>query len=284
MGGAKTTLEETLEERAKQGALAALPAVLEQLPCRERLALKLYFGFSGREYTLAEVAGELGVSDYLARTAVVRSLAMLAALLGVQGPLDEQEFSLLRLLFVEGMELKSAAKQLQIDAKQAQHLAARIIRKFRQGLRSRTTVPSKHPRMPRKERTMDNMLLLSDEQIIAELKKLRKTPSLHTNPEGELLADIASSWVPVARIRKIVERSAVLQPLEELQLPLDWLAVPDAMLERADLPEDASEWANAIQELGQRSWVTAEALYHSCFEETEREKSVFVDEEDDHNG
>jgi RNA polymerase sigma factor (sigma-70 family) len=280
-GTTVTTLENVLEERAKEEMLAVLPVALEQLPAQEQLALTLYFGFSGREYTLSEVAGELGVSEYLARTAIARSIARLAASLGVQGPLDEQESALLRLLFVTGMDLKSAAKELQIDLKQAHHLTARILHKFRQGLRSRTTLPSQRLTRPRKDHPMDNTLVLSDEDIIAELKHLSQPPSLRTTSTGELLANIASNWVPVARIRKLIERSALLQMLQELHIPLDWLAIPDTTLERADVPDDAPEWAQALQELGQRSWVTAEALYHQCCDEAEHEHCLFVDEEAD---
>lgn len=140
-----TIPEAMLEEQERERALSALPNALDRLPFQDRSALELYFGFHGREHTLAEVAQELGVSAYLARTAITRGLARLAALLGVPGPLDEEEFALLQLLLGEGMELARAAKQLQITPNHSRQVVARIGSKFRLGLRLRTTVPVESP-------------------------------------------------------------------------------------------------------------------------------------------
>src|SRR5262249_14378254 len=149
----------------------------------------------------------------------------------------EEEFALLQLLFGEGMELTCAARQLRITQKQAQRVAARIGSKFRQGLRLRTTMPVERPRRVSKEDTMARELVLNDEEIIVTLQHLRETPPLRFDHIGELRAMLAATWIPVSRLRHIAEQPEVFQALQARHIPLDWLTVPDATLDRVDVPE-----------------------------------------------
>lgn len=134
-----TTPETLLLRREENLHLTQLQVELDRLPSREQTAVRLYFGFSpGRERTLSEIAGELGCSEYLARTAVVRGLAMLTARLNAPGPFTPNEFELLKLLFLEGLELGPAAERLSLHLNDARKMAAEVGRKLRRVLRART--------------------------------------------------------------------------------------------------------------------------------------------------
>jgi hypothetical protein len=124
---------ELLERRREDESLLGLPLALEQLPPQERQAVTLYFGLGDAEHNLAEVGSKLGLSEYLARMAVVRALTMLSAFLGIQGGLQSDEFELLQHLFVEGMDLANAAARMKLSDRRARQMVARVGQKFREG-------------------------------------------------------------------------------------------------------------------------------------------------------
>lgn len=269
--------EVSLLPDVESSALESLPEALEMLSDRDRLALELYFGFYGRERTLSEVAQKIGSSEYLARMSIIRSLGFLAGALGARGALDHQEFSLLRMHFNEGLELKMAAKKLGIDQRKAKELNTRILQKLHSGLRVRTGKPLKcvAPSHAGKEDDMLIRSIINDEQIISMLSELRAYPKLRPNESGELLAKLRDDWVGVSRIRgAIIRRPQVIESLEGSGVPLDWLAVPDSTTERADLPEDYLEWAEKLQAINDRAWVIARTLYFRCLDEAERDEVV----------
>ena len=277
-----TTPEAVLEEKAEHQALSALPQILESLPSRDRLAIELYFGLQGEEHSLAEIAQEFGCSQYLARKAVVHGLARLAAAIGTHGPLDEEEFAILQLTFGEGMELSAAAGHLGISPNYARDVSVRIERKLRRGLRSRTTRQSKQKESVRRRETMQTWPMLDSAQIIRALQERHDPPHLEPDAEGELRAKILDSWVPVARVRQIAAQPDVRKLLAERNVDLDWLAVPDVTMERADLPSDALEWADSLEEINGRSWVVAATLYEYFREKAEHEHADFFTEESAH--
>jgi DNA-directed RNA polymerase specialized sigma24 family protein len=133
------TPEQLLLTDEKRRQIVRLREELENLPDRERTALKMYFGLPrGPERAQFEIARELGTTEYLARSAVVRGLQILAARLGIDGPLDAQEAKLLRLLLNDALPLRLAAEKLGLAPHAAKAMISRISRKFRIGLRIRT--------------------------------------------------------------------------------------------------------------------------------------------------
>jgi hypothetical protein len=267
--------ELSLQTDVEHSALQALPEALGRLSARDRLAVELYFGFHGRERTLSEVAQEIGSSEYLAKMSIVRSLGFIAGELGSRGGLDRQEFSLLRLHFNEGLEIKAVAKKLGIDQRMARELNSRVLRKLHSGLRVRTGKPLKsvpHPHVG-KEDDMLIRALVNDEQIISMLSELRAYPELRPNKSGELLAKLHGDWVGVNRIRRaVIQRPQVIDSLEGSGVPLGWLAVPDSTTERADLPEDYLEWAEKLQSLSDRAGVVARTLYFQSLDEAKQDR------------
>lgn len=256
---------EELEAEERELQVSALPDAMDHLPEEDRRALELYFGFHGRERTLSEIAEELGTSQYLARARIVRSLAALASKLGIQGDLDEKEYSLIQMVFGEGMEIRVAAKKLNITERETRNILERVNEKFTEGLRKRTKKPWKHdaPQRPKEEIEMSTPML-TDEQIVVGLKQLHQAPELRPSEVG-LHAKLIDNWVPVDRVREVVFKKrageGLIPKLEEKGVDLGWLITPDPLTERADLPADYIEWGEELQAIADRSWITAEALY-----------------------
>src|SRR5262249_52828239 len=221
------------------------------------------------------IGQELGCSEYLARTTVVRGLTRLLAWLGVHGPFEEEEFNLIRLIFGEGMNLNAAAKRLGVTERHAKDITIQVRQKFREGLRPRTSVRLMHQQDRIKEEPMPVESILEKQQIIAELMNLHHRPSLMPGSAGNLLVQLGSAWVSVAHVRRVVFEEEVLKRLHERGNPVDWLATADSTLERTDLPEDALSWAAELQNLSQRSWGVAEALYERVKETAEERKIPF---------
>ncbi len=275
-----------LERESEHETLSELPRAMEQLSPRDRLAIELYFGFRGEEHALSEIAAALGASEYLARASIVNGLSKLAVLLNVHGGLDEREFALLKLTTGEGVALGSAATQLGMSLKDARELNSRILRTFRRGLRIRTSSSTRASR-PLSERKVGEGDLtteitidaISDNDILKTLRDLQQVPSLKVGPGGEIRARLGENFVPLARVREVAGRPEILESLQKLQVPLDWLAIPDPTAERADLLDDVFEWTDALQEVSRRSSVVAELLYERCKDEAVRGAVAFFPEE-----
>lgn len=268
---------EELESESRESALFFLPEALDRLPEQDRKALELYFGFHGRERTLNEIATELGTSQYLARAQIVQSLGVLASKLGIERDLDQNEYSLLQMLFGEGMEIRVAAKKLEISEREVRSKLQRIKKKLNEGLRERTKKPWKYDAQTElsEESTMSTEFMLSDEQIISGLKQLIKTPELCPSENG-LQARISNRWVPVRRVQEVVFRrhagEGLIPSLEEKGINLGWLITPDSMSERADLPADYYERGEELQAIADRAWITAEVLYVRTLEKANEYK------------
>lgn len=274
---------EELESKSKEAVLSALPEAMDQLPEEDRRALELYFGFHGRERTLAEVARELGTSQYLVRAQIVRSIGTLASKLGIHGELRGQEYSLVQMLFGEGMDVKTAARRLDINQREVRDLLERVNEKLNEGLRRRTKKSHRYDLLPepKEETIMSNNALMSDEQIVIGLKELVQVPELRPRETG-LEAKLRGNWVRVDRVRELVLRKNVgeelISSLEEQGVELGWLITPDPAIERADLPVDYYEWAEELERLADRSWIAAETLYIRILNEA-AQHHIFLPEE-----
>jgi hypothetical protein len=274
---------EELETKTKKAVLFALPEAIDQLPEGHRRALELYFGFHGRERTLAEVAQELGTSQYLVRAQIIRSIGTLASKLGIHGDLRDQEYSLAQMMFGEGMDVKAAARRLNIGQREVRDLLETITEKLNEGLRGRTKKPWKYelPPEPKEETIMSNNALMTDEQIVIGLKELRRAPELRPSEIG-LQARLREKWVRVDRVREVVLRKRVgeelISSLEQQGVDLGWLITPDPAIERADLPEDYYEWAEELQCMADRSWIVAETLYTRILD-VAAHRHIFLPEE-----
>lgn len=274
---------EELEAEERESALSVLPEAMDQLPEGDRRALELYFGFHGRERTLSEIADELKTSPYLVRAKIVHSLGSLASKLRIKRDFDEKEYSLVHMLFGEGMDVKAASKRLDISERESRRILQGINEKFNEGLRIRTKKPWKYgaPQEPKEENVMSSKAIMSDEQIVMGLKELRKTPELRPTEIG-LEARLNMSWVGVHRVREVVLKRSVgdevISSLEKHGIDLGWLITPDPTIERADLPDDYHEWAEELQQIAQRTWIMAETLYVRCLEEATERRIPLLEE------
>jgi hypothetical protein len=259
-----------LPESVDESRLAQIPGVLDQLSGNSRTAVEFYFGFRGREHTLSEVGRQLHCSEYVARSTLIDAITCVAAQLGVRGPLEEGEFQILQMLFVKGMDLATAVKQLGITEHQGRALVGNIGRKFADVLRGRTRTPNSYQFRQRRQRGMAAAMVaqevvLADFDIVESLKALHDTPEMRMDSAGELYAKLRSVWTPVARVRTVVlNRPDLLAEMRTAGFPLGWLVVPDSQFERADLTADASGTREAVRKIGEKVWIVAETLFERC--------------------
>lgn len=141
--------EPTPEQAVEANALSILSNQvdhhLRELPPKEQVALRMYFGLPSvpgeppePESSFHEIGTRLGCSEYLARKAVVDGLAEIAVRLSVGGPFSSGERALMRCVFLERMNLHAAAHYLSLSLNDARRLLASIGRKLRRGLREQT--------------------------------------------------------------------------------------------------------------------------------------------------
>ncbi|HYS04017.1 MAG TPA: sigma factor-like helix-turn-helix DNA-binding protein [Candidatus Dormibacteraeota bacterium] len=278
----RATPEDALVDSSRAELLESLPEAIESLDPGPRQALELYFGVGQREHTLGEVARSLHVSEFRARGLVIRALQELTVGLGVQGLLESTEYELLRLAFGEGVPVGAAANKLGISQKEARGLMRRIGSKFEQSLRPRTVVPP-HVRQGTDPLEVDMVKNLRPDSIsiLESIKRLRDEPVLRRDPlTRRLHVELPSGRVPLSRVRAIVTDPDVYPILEAEGVSLDWVAIPED--ERADLPEDAPEIDQAVQELSSRAWVIAEALYHHWQEAADEQHIDLLNERKEH--
>lgn len=130
-----------LEGQAHEAMTQALPQLLAALPSKQRKALTLYFGFEGRERTVAEVAQALSTNVYFARSVLISGLGAIAASIGAAGILDEGELLLARAVFLEGRSLADVSQRHSLSQAEVRRTMAQISGKLQGALRRRTTVP-----------------------------------------------------------------------------------------------------------------------------------------------
>jgi RNA polymerase sigma factor (sigma-70 family) len=271
------------EQAEEASTLSAVSAALMKVPPTERRAIDLYFGLAGREQTLAEVGRELGVSEYLARTAVVNGLARLSALLGVRGPLSRDEFDLLHYTFVEGMDLPQAAARMNLSLREARRLGGSVGSRFRKGLRARTVLHTTGREGPEKGKTAMATpgMKIDPRQLKAWLNGLTENPPLRWNSDsGEVEAEIGGSWWRLADLRETVIRENLVSWMEGAKLPVGWLFVPEPLPKRSSPPEDSLPWLHILQPIRLRSWDTARLLWEHSREYSSNSEALFRAEEE----
>lgn len=271
-----------MERVEEASALSAVPAALAKMPPAERRAIELYFGLAGREQTLAEVGRELGVSEYLARTAVVNGLARLSALLGLRGPLSRDEFYLLQYTFVEGMDLPQAAARMKLSVREARRLGASVGSRFRKGLRARTVLYTTG-RGPEKEKAAMPIpqMEMDAKQLKAWLNGLIENPPLRRDSDsGKVEAQLGGSWWRLADLRKTVIREDLVPWMEKAKLPVGWLFVPEPLPEQSAPPEESLPWLHDLQPIRLMSWDTARLLWIFCMEHSFESETLFQSEEE----
>ena len=277
------TPEQRLEQEQQIRALVELPGALAQLPRPTRSAIELYFGFDGPERTVAEVANRIGISEYVARSTLIQGLAQLAARLNVDGVFTRQEFSLLQLTFGQGRDITQAARELNIDVKAARQLAIQITTRFHNALRPRTVARSIVSKGSKEENMTGRLTApaLEDRLIPDVLRGLKKTPRIRNRESSNLFeANLGGRWTLVTRVRDVIANDQdLLTELTDSNVPLEWVAVPDPTVERADRLDDEEEWNEALARIRQRSWIVAETLLVLC-RDSDEGRALFEQEEE----
>lgn len=133
--------EDLRELEEADRALRMLPVAIERLPRAQREALSLYFGLTGREHAIKEVAEALDTNPYFARLAVTRGVIALAASLGAEGLLSQEELKLAQTLFVDGEDASAAARKLGISRATVNSQMSRVLDRVKSSLRQRTVLP-----------------------------------------------------------------------------------------------------------------------------------------------
>ncbi|PNQ95041.1 hypothetical protein C1S70_31030 (plasmid) [Azospirillum argentinense] len=275
----ETLLIRKEEERVKE----ALPAVLETLIPAEKTAIVMYFGGHGHEATLAEIGARIGMSEYRTRETVTSALAKLAVRLGVQGALDDEEYSFAQALFTEGMDPATAARSRNIPATNMRH---RIINKFRNALRTRTSKPAADlmrnqdmsyemasflfrdvPHSDREaEQDAAHRYASERTDLLERLSRQKTMPKIRQNSDdGVLYVDLDGREFEMEHIIRSLDGKTI-EELEHASVPLEWLLVGASPTRRADVPDDIYADHEALAQTRQRSWDAATFLYHRCIE------------------
>lgn len=133
--------DELFEAKSREAALQILPAAVSHLPRVQQKAIVLYFGLSGREHAVREVAARLKTNPYYARLAISSGVVSLAVELGAGGLLSAEELSLARILLEENEDVDSAARKLGKSRSEIRRQVSLVARKVASSLRRRTVLP-----------------------------------------------------------------------------------------------------------------------------------------------
>jgi hypothetical protein len=254
---------------------ASLLASIERLPKEERRALELYYGLAegGRERTVAEVAAALGCSLYLARAAVLHAVMQLAAQLGVRNGLPDQDYEFLQLYFREGRDLVVACRALDISQIKGRALLRRMQQTFVRALRRRTGRSVLSPACPApahptfKEKTMPGIdkskhSTTTPPPLVRPKDTNHRGPELKIDEKGHWLVYLDEMWQRIADVRdRLTKDHAFLEVLEQREIPLDWLAIPDLDLPRdKEKRKEAEQLEAALAELEGRAYDVASDL------------------------
>lgn len=256
--------EDVLGQHHEELVGIALPRMYEKLSTVERRALSLYFGLGGtEEATLAQIGEVLGISEYKARNTVIVGLTRLAALLGVQGTLNEAEVAYARALFVEGAEPAIAARRLNLRRGE---IEGSIAGKFRQVLRARTVRRSEITASQTEENAMNSPIRIGAsirERIKAGLEGLSGVPSIGTRPDGTKVAWLGDEDFSLDAIFEALDRNTI-DRLTAKNLDLRWILAGPQPTARADVMPDAASNIEELEKLQHRVWVSAGTLYELC--------------------
>ena len=272
--------QDVLERQAHEAVLQALPKTLAALPRMQREAVSLYFGFEGREQTIAEVAAALSTNVYFARTALISGLGAIAASTGAAGMLDKRELMLARSVFLEGRSIEHVAETSSLGQAEVRRQIAQVTGKLQGALRRRTTVPRVHSinrefPMTSKEREYG---LRTD-----ELRQYVSTATLSFQGSSARAVDwsrhFSTSFVPVAVVRELLSRQPEL--LKELsdrseEVMSELYAPQPEELDRPDLDNDHRAWQEALDFAASQTLDDMRPLL-SLWEERARESKIAVE-------
>lgn len=269
--------QHVLERQAHEAVLQALPKMLAALPRMQREAVSRYFGFEGREQTIAEVAAALSTNVYFARTALISGLGAIAASTGAAGMLDKSELMLARSVFLEGRSIEHVAKTSSLGQAEVRRQIAQVTGKLQGALRRRTTVPRVHSikrefPMTSKEREYG----LSTDELRQYVS--RATPSFQGS--STRAGDWSStSFVPVAVVRELL--SGYPEVLKELsdrneEVMSELYAPQPEELDRPDLEDDHRAWQEALDFAASQTLDNMRPLL-SLFEERARESKIALE-------
>jgi hypothetical protein len=134
------TPEEHTMDQVHSQALETLPYALSQLNSLPANVIRLYFGFTGKEFSIGSIAKAWETSEYKIRQILLLALAQLSVQLKSADLLNKAEIEFLRMIFVEGRDPRNAALkvgqnglyiQKSIHAKFANVMCSRTFRVFR---------------------------------------------------------------------------------------------------------------------------------------------------------
>ena len=242
----------------------SLKNALQRIPEAEQSALELYFGLERDEHTLAEIGISLSCSPYHARAAVLQGLARLSVMLRVQGSLEDDEYNLLSAFFGKGNDLATAAIEVGASPEKARQLLARSLERFSGVLRDRTTISrwksqssfsdGAQRKGARKMAVTSGSPLFNVDSIRDAITKMKVVPSVTSDEEGHAQIQLQNALVKVSRIRTLIRQEpGILRELQSKSIALDWLAIPDADTDRADIPDDRAILSEAFDALAHRS-------------------------------
>lgn len=239
-------------------ALRRLPSAIERLPRTQQRAVALYFGLAGREHAIKEVADALDTNPYFARLAVTGGVVTLAAGLGAEGLLTQDELKLARALFVDGEDADTAARKLGMSRAAVKLQMSRVADRVKTSLRQRTVLPKPNPS------SGDTAMSSSPELLATSL--LHDLTAHHLkferNNDGAVVVFGEQTKVPVSldQARRVLRRH--IDELEaagsEIEEDAARLFAPEGP--RDDVSEEDREWSGLLQKAVQSSLRSVEPL------------------------
>lgn len=252
-----------LEQRAQQEWLAAVPRLLGALPRLQRQALALYYGFEGREHTVAEVARALDTNGHFARAALVSGLGALAAASGASGLLTPPELALARALFLESRPVEQIARQRGEPVAEVRRIVSALTQKLQTGLRRRTRLPrldspARLPAVPSTSTLASTPMppahlpecptAGSDITVSAWTTERLSFPTAQPQTSEQAAAPFVPLSPPPVPAR---QQAPALQP--PVARPPSPVSTAPAAAPRADLPPDHAEWLQLLDTAARHS-------------------------------
>lgn len=239
-------------------ALRKLPTAMERLPKAQQRAVALYFGLAGREHAMKEVADALDTNSYFARLAVTRGVVALAAGLGTEGLLTQDELKLARVLLVDGDDADTAARKLGMSRAAVKLQMSNLADRVKTSLRQRTVLPKSS------QSSGDPAMTPSPELLATSLLHDLTAHSLkfERRDDGAIVVygEHTKSPVTLAQVRRVLRRH--LDELEaagsEVEEDVARLFAPDGP--RDDLSDEDRQWSGLLQDAVQSSLRAVEPL------------------------
>lgn len=269
--------EEQREREESDRALRMLPSVIERLPKTQQRAVALYFGLAGREHAIKEVADALDTNPYFARLAVTRGVVTLAAGLGAEGLLTQDELKLARALFVDGDDADTAARKLGLSQGAAKLQMSHVADRVKTFLRQRTVLPKANPSSGGTAMSSSPELLATS--LLHDLTAHRL--KFERRDDGAVIVFGEQTKAPVSLdlARKVLRRH--IDELEaagsEIEEDAARLFAPEGP--RDDISDEDKQWSGLLQEAVQSSLRSVEPLVQ-VWKKQAREADIAVAPDD----